>query len=324
MFTERDPVMFADGDIPASFAEPVYSGNALAPAVAPREAAGKIVRVHLTTTDLNGMPVQQIAVGDSFLLNASVEDARPEGQGVFVTYLDVLYDSGLVAVNGIIQHSDVYSAAPKGDTATSGRINEAGSFSPSLAPVGKGTIRLFSIPMRALAAGTTLLAADPAECRPFTDIGVYGMDAPVPGTAVVFGQTTLKIGERSDRSTANVDELAEAAPDRCSMHVQRVAPSAVESSDIPTVIVPYDAASDSQLRDIGLSEIDHTDKRRRAKPRAAVSFPALDSSFVTPIAASTPSSSQPSADMDSKLPPDESLESSYAIFAQLAEMFPLP
>jgi hypothetical protein len=387
MSVDLDIDLPAHGDISAAFAEPVNIGGApLASSVAPREADKTLVRVLVTTTDLNGMPIQQIAVGDSFLLNVHVEDARADGQGVFSTYLDVLYESGLVAIDGTIQHSDVYSAAPRGDTETPGRINEAGSFSPSIRPVGKGSLLLFSIPMRAVAAGTTLLAADPAECQPMSDLGVYGMDSPVALTSVVFGQTTLQIGERSDLLPANVDELAEAAPDRCTMNVFQ--PSG-ESFNDPTGIVPDDIDSDSQLSDFRPTAIDHLDAgdltlrmfegqftlfngnedslfarvagkidqqwsagsaaiftidlndasakldraisgdaqdadRRLSRPSATASFPAADSSFTTPIATSTPSTSQPYEDMDFELPPDENLESSYAIFAQLAEMFPLP
>ncbi len=53
------------------------------------------IAITLDATDLTGAPLpnNQIAVGNDFLLRASVQDVRPEPTGVFAAFLDVAYDN---------------------------------------------------------------------------------------------------------------------------------------------------------------------------------------------------------------------------------------
>jgi hypothetical protein len=141
-------------------------------------------------------------------------------------YLDVLYDSALLEVVGEIDHSNYYASMPMGDLSQPGVINESGAFSGSIRPLGSGVLPLYSIPIRAIAPGTALIAGDEADCKPMTDIGVYGEDIMIPEKLVDFGESTLRIGT-GGKSAANRSDLIAQAGDACFRVTKPVA--AIES-----------------------------------------------------------------------------------------------
>lgn len=186
------------------------------PPLEPPFAHPTLVEVSLEVTDESGNRIDHVDVGDAFRLRVLVQDVRDGAEGVFSLYTDILYDSALVQVDGEIQYNDSYPGLARADTTAPGRVNEGGGFSYSLRPLGPDARELFSIPMRATAEGTALLSADSPECRPFTDVGVYGSDQPVSLNAIAYGALHLKVGSAATPAVS-LSQLAAAAPDNCTI-----------------------------------------------------------------------------------------------------------
>jgi hypothetical protein len=139
-------------------------------------------------------------VGEKFLLRSYVEDLRNlETGGVFAGYMDVPYDEELVAVNGAVEYGPLYQNGKSGELATFGLMDNVGSFSSSgeqgngIDPIGVGEHLLFSVPLRALAAGTVTFTGTTAADSPIHDVLVYGENGPVSPDDIDFGETDVKI-----------------------------------------------------------------------------------------------------------------------------------
>lgn len=97
------------------------------------EMIDPIVQFTLQTTTLAGVPIDRIAIGQSFLLRVSVEDLRDvvdptfpaELLGVASPTLDISYNSALASVVPPLNFSSTYSAVSGGDLSTPGLINDA-------------------------------------------------------------------------------------------------------------------------------------------------------------------------------------------------------
>ena len=63
-------------------------------------AADALMQFRLEVTDTSGTPISSINVGEDFQLNVYVQDLRAVPYGVFAAFLDVVYSSQYVAVNG--------------------------------------------------------------------------------------------------------------------------------------------------------------------------------------------------------------------------------
>ncbi|MEL6110451.1 MAG: PKD domain-containing protein [Planctomycetota bacterium] len=152
---------------------------------------GDIVDIRLETTDLQGNPISQVLEGESFLLQAFVQDVRADAQGVFAAHLDVFYDAPLLSVDGPISFGDAFPNVPSGDTSNDGLIDEVGAVD-GLVPTGAGELLLFNVPMIADEAGLATFAADPADL-PGNEVLVFGLDTAVPNDQIDFGMTQLSI-----------------------------------------------------------------------------------------------------------------------------------
>ncbi len=151
------------------------------------------VQMRLEATTADGSPVSSLEAGSSFVLNVYVEDLRDSAEGIFSAYLDVSFDSSLVAVDGSITYGTAFSNGNSGDISTAGLIDEAGGFSASLTGSGGSETLLMSIPLRAVSAGTASFVADPADQSPAHDVGVYGSDDAVAASLIRFLGTSVEI-----------------------------------------------------------------------------------------------------------------------------------
>jgi hypothetical protein len=117
----------------------------------------------LETTDLAGNPITTITAGSDFLLRGTVQDVRPEPLGVFAGWVDVNYDAGFGLAHGPIEHGPNFPVGGSGDTSVPGLIDDVGSFSESVTPLGPGEMLLFSVPMKATSAGLLNFTLDPVH-----------------------------------------------------------------------------------------------------------------------------------------------------------------
>lgn len=183
----------------------------------PSDAQAQVVTFRLETTDLSGSAVDTVNVGDEFLLQAYAQHVggyvgTPEEGGVFAGYLDVDYDDSLASVAGDIVHGPLYQNGKNGDFAA-GLIDNIGGFSSSgelgigIDPIGPGEQLLFSLLMRAEAAGDLTFTSSESLEYPQYDVLVYGLDEAIPAREIDFGLAALRLDFGS--ATVNVQAVPE-------------------------------------------------------------------------------------------------------------------
>ena len=150
--------------------------------------------LQLTTPD--GAPLTSLTPGQEFMLRVLTQDRSAPPLGVFAAYLDIEWNAALAAVTGPIRYGSSYSNGHGGDTFTPGLIDDAGAFA-GLAELGGGTFEVFSVPMRATAAGALEFRSNPADYSPVTDVMVYGRNDAVPAASIHYGTAAITIGEAS-------------------------------------------------------------------------------------------------------------------------------
>jgi large repetitive protein len=164
-----------------------------------------IVALRLSATDLNGQPIDQIAVGSQFQLRGYVDDLRVAGAdlGIFAAYEDVLYSANLVSpvvsttndpnLGFQIQFGPNYQRVREGDIRTPGVINEVGAVSTGDSALGVDEQLLFIITMTANAVGQASFIGDPADISPLHDTLTYEPVSPVSFDRIRYGFDTLNI-----------------------------------------------------------------------------------------------------------------------------------
>lgn len=151
------------------------------------------VRVRLETASAAGTPISSIGPGGTFVLNVYVQDVSEiPRDGVFAAYIDVLYDSDLVSVNGPIEYGEAYPNQQSGDVSVPGLIDEAGAFD-GLSPLGPDEQLLFRVPMVANNAGVVDFTSNAADVLPAHDILLFNVSQPVPVDEVEYGTARLSI-----------------------------------------------------------------------------------------------------------------------------------
>lgn len=183
-------------------------------------AGEPLAEVRLDLTDLQGNPISTISVGQQFLLNMVAVDARLFSRpGVFAAYADVLFDSDLIrpVPGSTITFSDDFTVQRKGSFAP-GLINELGAVSNVLQATSDPENLIATIRMEALASGTVNIRSEPAD-ESDSEFLLYFEDDRLPAEAVLYGSTTLAIGQNftlsndtitvaEDSGTTTIDVLA--------------------------------------------------------------------------------------------------------------------
>ncbi len=161
--------------------------------------------------DDNGSPITTLEVGDTFTLSVRVSDQRVLSEGIFTAYLDVLFDNTIVrpVPTATIQHSELFASLTTGVIAN-GLINEVGG-GAEVDFNGEGVLDgvLFTLEMEAIAAGSTVFQADPAD-DPGSDLTLFGLNRTVENNEVTFGSASLTVaqstgGAVNDSFTVNQD-----------------------------------------------------------------------------------------------------------------------
>ena len=107
-------------------------------------------------------------VGDEFLLNVYVSDVRPNPEGVYSAYLDVLFQNELVSALGSLTYGPSFGLSGDGVTTDPTLIDEGGAAALTLDPLGSGPFLLFTATLQANKAGQEVIVGDPAyicHCR---------------------------------------------------------------------------------------------------------------------------------------------------------------
>lgn len=165
-----------------------------------------LVRVELHVLDDNGKPVSEIAVGDEFTIQLTVDDLREPGSGVFSAYVDVTYASDLAEPTGPISFGSDYPNAREGSLAAPGLIDEAGAVADAL-PLDGAAAVLFAVGMQATAEGTLVFALDEADLLPQHETSLYGESQPVSAEHFDLVSGSLTVVAANSAPIANDDEF---------------------------------------------------------------------------------------------------------------------
>ncbi len=164
------------------------------------EGLQAIIRLQLADLDGNplppGVPLPQ---NGEFILQAYVRDIRAVPHGLYQAFVDTLYDSNLVMVNGAIDHGPTYTVQPQGSTTTVGLLDEVGGIDDGVPPAQPGEEQLlFSVPFKAIGTGIANFTLNPADLQN-NDLLVYlpadPNDPVVPPAEINFVGTSTAIGE---------------------------------------------------------------------------------------------------------------------------------
>jgi hypothetical protein len=160
----------------------------------------QIVRFRMDTEDGAGNVVNQVQVGDHFVLRVFAEDVRMQTTGgVFAGFLDVSYDANLATVDGDVTYGEIYQNVKRGDLTVPGTFNDIGAVSSNgplgigIDPIGIGEHLLFQIPMRATAVGDLVFTGTNANNSPFYDVLVYNSNDVVNPLDIDFGGADVRI-----------------------------------------------------------------------------------------------------------------------------------
>jgi hypothetical protein len=166
-------------------------------------AGDDLMELRLQATDLNGTPIDQIAVGQKFQLRGFVRDLRGNGvnRGIFAAFQDVLFNSALVGVDASstnnlgfqVTFGPNYTNALSGDIRTVGIINEIGSVQAGNLPLGTNEFLQFTVTLTARSIGTVTFVGDPADLRPFHDSLTFEPPDIVPTSQIRYGLDSLNI-----------------------------------------------------------------------------------------------------------------------------------
>jgi len=205
-------------------------------------ASAKDINYRIVTTNSAGDVITEIADGSTFQLRVFVQDLRTDDgdgddnddRGVFAGYMDILYDSNLVATvsrtptqgdprNLVTVGGPEYNSnGLSGSNTTLNVIDELGAFQNSTAPLG-ATERLFAtITLTAAGPGVANFVVDPADITPLHDSLLFEPTDPVPVDRINLGLTSITItagaggeGEgifQNPRNRYDVDDNGDVTP----------------------------------------------------------------------------------------------------------------
>ena len=160
-------------------------------------AGDSIVGLSLEAADLDGNVLTKLTVNQPFDLRIIAEDLRADPHGIFAAYMDVTFPADLVEASGSFQPKAPFTNVPSG-TIGNGVLDEVGSFSNSLVPLGGGRAVIGSFRFVATSPGSVVFQTDPADAFGH-EVLVYGLNVQVGTGEVTYG--FLQIDADALRST---------------------------------------------------------------------------------------------------------------------------
>lgn len=155
-------------------------------------SAQDLIRFRLEATNETGDPIDEIGVGDTFMLKGFVDDLRDGGTGVFAAYVDIMYDGTKATLAGDeVTYDPSYEHGHR-QTLGTGLLDDVGGFA-GIAPLGSDERMLFELPILAQSTGMLEFTADEGGDPPFTDFLLYNDDNAIPMSSVAFGSAAINI-----------------------------------------------------------------------------------------------------------------------------------
>jgi len=155
-------------------------------------SAQDLVRFRLEATNETGAPIDEIDVGDTFMLKGFVDDLRDDGTGVFAAYVDIMYDGTKATLVGDeVTYEPSYEHGHR-QTLGAGLLDDVGGFA-GIAPLGSDERMLFELPILAQSTGLLEFTANDGGDPPFTDFLLYDDDRAIPMSSVAFGSAAINV-----------------------------------------------------------------------------------------------------------------------------------
>jgi len=153
------------------------------------------VDLSLSATTPEGLPIDKLHDGDDFVLHVWAQDIRTDARGVFAAYLNLNWDSSLASRTGPTSHGEHFSNGKEDGEAAPGSLIHVCGFGGSSETMAN-RYEVFSVPMRATAAGELSIATSSAlDGTPIYSILEHGLDGAIPLTAIQFGKLSIHIAE---------------------------------------------------------------------------------------------------------------------------------
>ncbi|MCP4814118.1 MAG: tandem-95 repeat protein, partial [Planctomycetaceae bacterium] len=103
-----------------------------------------VIQTRLQTSNAVGSPLTNVNAGEDFFLDVYVQDQRPQADGVFAAYFDVVMDTGLVSLDGSPVFGDSYPNTQH-FTESAGQMEEIGAIG-NVSFLGSAERLLFRLP----------------------------------------------------------------------------------------------------------------------------------------------------------------------------------
>ena len=167
------------------------AGNAIDETLTISVFAGPIATVQLEAVDLNGIPIDQINVGEEFLLNLFVTDNRDLANraGLFSAYADIGFDEAFVSPLPVpVEYHGDFNIAQSA-TLLTGMIDELGASSDQFTPSFQATVLVATVRMIANEAGNITITSSAAT----SEFLAYNLDDVLLPSEIEFTSIDLSV-----------------------------------------------------------------------------------------------------------------------------------
>ncbi len=173
------------------------AGNVRSESFTVNTSGAPIAEIKLQITDLQGNQINNVAVGQEFLLRMIGVDARNgfDRRGLFAAAADITFNSTLVRpVTGSAIEYGAGFTAQRGGVFSTGLIDELGAARTETTPSDLQESLVATIRMTALATGSVNIFSDAAE-NVNSEVLLYSVNNRIPAESIAYGSVSLAIGQ---------------------------------------------------------------------------------------------------------------------------------
>ncbi len=202
------------------------SANSTVPEVPdePTNSEDPRAAIRVSATDLEGIALSEIAVGQRFKLSVHAADQRATPTGVFAAYVDLLFGGAQIRIHEPLEYGNDFQNGRSGSMAAV-MIDEVGAFGGLSRPDATDSL-LFSVVISVDAPGQLEIKTEAADDLPDHRFLLYGQSrVSSEPTQVAYGSFTIPVRELPWRNLdhpLDVDNDGFVAPDDALMIIELI------------------------------------------------------------------------------------------------------